>query len=163
MLSDENMGLSLMNLLGLSSSVRIAHIAFYWKFFLLHYIQVLCQYRLYRADHAYLTYLMLQWQISHLNGRKLDHRQVSALIFSLSGFILSYTADMFILMILYDFRLFPPQFYYIILYIRKVESCMQIADRCAFWKFPLVRRTLFCMRCNFKRYMSAVNSQAGKA
>jgi hypothetical protein len=34
------------------SSVRIALIACYWKFFLLHYIQVLCQYRLYRADHA---------------------------------------------------------------------------------------------------------------
>jgi hypothetical protein len=25
-----------------------------------------CQYRLYRADHAYLTYLMLQRQLSHL-------------------------------------------------------------------------------------------------
>jgi hypothetical protein len=44
----------------------------------LHYTQVLCQYRLYRADHAYLTYLMLQRQLSHLNGRKLDHRQVQA-------------------------------------------------------------------------------------
>jgi hypothetical protein len=69
------MGTSLMNMLGLSSSVRIAHIACYWKFFLLHYTQVLCQSRLYR-DHAYLTYLMLQRQLSHLNGRKLDHRQV---------------------------------------------------------------------------------------
>jgi hypothetical protein len=28
------------------------------------------------ADHAYLTYLMLQRQLSHLNGRKLDHHQV---------------------------------------------------------------------------------------
>jgi hypothetical protein len=52
--------LSLINMHGLSSSVRIAHIACYWKFFLLHYIQVLCQYRLCRADHVYLTYLMLQ-------------------------------------------------------------------------------------------------------
>jgi hypothetical protein len=50
--SDEKMGLSLMNMLGLSSSVRIAHIACYWKFFLVHYIQVLCQYRLCKADHA---------------------------------------------------------------------------------------------------------------
>jgi hypothetical protein len=41
------MGLSLMNMLGLSSSVRIAHIACYWEFFLLRYIQVLCQYSLY--------------------------------------------------------------------------------------------------------------------
>jgi hypothetical protein len=37
-------------------------------FFLLHYKQVLCQYRLCKADHAYLTYLMLQRQLSHLNG-----------------------------------------------------------------------------------------------
>jgi hypothetical protein len=58
------------------SSVRIAHIAWYCKFFLVHYIHVLCQYRLYRGDHAYLTYLSLQQQLSHLNGRKLDHRQV---------------------------------------------------------------------------------------
>jgi hypothetical protein len=39
-------------------------------------IQDLCQYRLCKADHVYLTYLILQWQLSHLNGRKLDHRQV---------------------------------------------------------------------------------------
>jgi hypothetical protein len=40
------------------------------------YTEVLCQYRLCRADHAYLTYLMLRRQPSHLNSRKLDHRQV---------------------------------------------------------------------------------------
>jgi hypothetical protein len=42
-LSDEKMALSLMTMLGPSSSVRIAQIlvACYWKFFLLHYIQVL--------------------------------------------------------------------------------------------------------------------------
>jgi hypothetical protein len=51
------------------------------------------------------------------------------LIFSLSGFTLSYTANMFILMIPYDFCLFPAQFCYIIVYIRKVKSCVQIADR----------------------------------
>jgi hypothetical protein len=67
-LSDEKMGLSLMNMLDLLPSVRIAHIAFYWKFFLVPYIQVLCQYRFCRADHAYLTYLMLQRHLSHLNG-----------------------------------------------------------------------------------------------
>jgi hypothetical protein len=69
-LSDEKMGLSIMNMLGLSLSVHIAHIACYWKFLFLHYIQLLCQYRLCRADHAYLTYLMPQQQLSHLNGRK---------------------------------------------------------------------------------------------
>jgi hypothetical protein len=41
---------------------------------------------------------------------------------------------MFILMILYDFYLLPAQFYYIIVYIGKVESCVQIADWCAPWK-----------------------------
>jgi hypothetical protein len=73
MLSDERMGLSLM-------SVRIAHrpMACYWKFFLLHYIQILCQYTLSKANHAYLTYPMLQRQLSHLNGRKLDRLQVEA-------------------------------------------------------------------------------------
>jgi hypothetical protein len=40
------------------------------------YIQVLCQYRLCKADHAYLTCLMLQRQLSHMNRRKLDRRQV---------------------------------------------------------------------------------------
>jgi hypothetical protein len=72
------MCLSLMNMLGLSSSVHFAHITCYWKFFLLHYRQVLSQYRLCRADNAYLTYLMLQRQLSHLNGRKIDQRQVQA-------------------------------------------------------------------------------------
>jgi hypothetical protein len=56
------------------------------------------------------------------------------LIFSTSDFTLFYTADMFILMILYDFSLFPAQFCNIIVYVRKVGSCMQIADRCAPWK-----------------------------
>jgi hypothetical protein len=65
-----------MNMLGLSSGVHFAHIACYWTFFLLHYTQVLCQSRLYRADHAYLTYLMPQRQLCHLNGGKLDHPQV---------------------------------------------------------------------------------------
>jgi hypothetical protein len=81
-LSDKKMGLSLMNMLGLSSSVRIAHIACYWKHFPWHYTQVLYQHRLCRADHVYLTYLMLQRQLSHLNGRKLDWCKVIAHAFT---------------------------------------------------------------------------------
>jgi hypothetical protein len=96
-------------------------------FFRLHYIQTFCQYRLCKADHAYLTYLMLQRQVSHLNGHKLDHAKFEHLIFSMSGIALSCTANMFILMILYDFWLLPT----IIVYIRKVESRVQIAERCA--------------------------------
>jgi hypothetical protein len=41
----------------------------------LHYTRVLCQYMLYKPDHTYLTYLMLQRQLSHFKSRKLDHRQ----------------------------------------------------------------------------------------
>jgi hypothetical protein len=29
-----------------------------------------------QTDHAYVTYLMLQRQLSHSNGSKLDHRQI---------------------------------------------------------------------------------------
>jgi hypothetical protein len=67
---------SLMSMLYLPSSLGITLLVYCWKFFLLHCIQVLCQYRLGKAGHAYLTYLMLKWQLSHLNGRKLNHRQV---------------------------------------------------------------------------------------
>jgi hypothetical protein len=52
----------------------------------------------------------------------------------MSRFAFSYTANMFILMNLYDFCLFPSQLCYIIVYIWKVESCVQIADRYAPWK-----------------------------
>jgi hypothetical protein len=75
-LSDEKMGLSITIIRGILSSVRIAHTACYWKFYLLHCIEVLCQSRLCKAYHAYLTYLMLQRQLSHLNGPKLERRQV---------------------------------------------------------------------------------------
>jgi hypothetical protein len=71
-LSDEKMSLSLMNLLGLLSSVSIVYGICYWKFFLLHYTQVLCQSRHCKVGHAYLTYLTLQRQLSHLNGSKLE-------------------------------------------------------------------------------------------
>jgi hypothetical protein len=46
-------------------------------------------------------------------------------------FAFSYTVNMVILMILYDFCLLPEQFCYIIVYVRKVEICLQIADWCA--------------------------------
>jgi hypothetical protein len=41
-------------------------------------MQVLCQYMLRKADHAYFKYLMLQQQLNILTGRKLDHGQVQA-------------------------------------------------------------------------------------
>jgi hypothetical protein len=85
------------------------------------------------------------------------------LIFYISVFALSYVVNMFILMILYDFCLSPVQFCCIIVYIQKVESCVQIEDRCALGKYPMERRNLFCILCNFKRLVSTSNSQAGKA
>jgi hypothetical protein len=72
---------------------------------------------------------LVTWTVVSLTTAKFN-----PLIFSTSGFTLSYTANMFIIMILYDFCLFTAQFYYIIVYIRKVESYVQIADRCARWK-----------------------------
>jgi hypothetical protein len=65
-LSDEKMCLSLIYMLGFSSSVRIEHMACCRKFVLLHYIlvQVLCQHRLFKADHVPPTYLMLQLEES---------------------------------------------------------------------------------------------------
>jgi hypothetical protein len=44
--------------------------------------------------------------------------KVKPLIFSVSGFALSYTTTMFILMILYDFCLLPAQFCYVTVYMR---------------------------------------------
>jgi hypothetical protein len=57
-----------------------------------------------------------------------------SLIFSMSAVALSHIANMFILMILHDSCLLPAQLGHIIIYIYKVESHMQIMDRCAPWK-----------------------------
>jgi hypothetical protein len=43
--------------------VYISHMWYITEFFILHYTPVLCQYWLYRANHAYLTYIMLQRQL----------------------------------------------------------------------------------------------------
>jgi hypothetical protein len=43
--------------------------------FFLHYTQILCQYRLCRADHAYLTYRML----IHLHGEMFNPRDIFTL------------------------------------------------------------------------------------
>jgi hypothetical protein len=63
----------------------------------------------------------------------LEPQSLSPLYF-LSVFAMPYAANMVILMILYDFCLLPAQFHIIIIYVWKVESCLQIADRCALWK-----------------------------
>jgi hypothetical protein len=53
------------------SILRIAHVTRYCKLFLAHYLHVFFQYRLSKVGFVYLTYLMLQRQFSHLNGRSL--------------------------------------------------------------------------------------------
>jgi hypothetical protein len=70
------MGLSVMNMLGLSPSVRIAHTARHRQFFLY-------QCRLSKADQAF-SELLLRQQLNHLKSRKLDRRQnLSPYIFEL--------------------------------------------------------------------------------
>jgi hypothetical protein len=49
-----------------------------------------------KNGHAYITYLILQRQLSQLNGRKLDYREVLA---SYIFFALSYTANMFFMIL----------------------------------------------------------------
>jgi hypothetical protein len=55
------------------SSVLIVHITCYWKLFLLHYIQVLGQYRLCKAHHLYLRILcyngsLVTWTVVSLTA-----------------------------------------------------------------------------------------------
>lgn len=85
--------------IGLSlSSVCIINFVYYWKSFLSQYMEVLCQSRLWKADNAYHTYLKLQRQLIQLNGLKLHLHQMKV---SVSGFILSYDANMSILILYY--------------------------------------------------------------
>jgi hypothetical protein len=65
---------------------------------------------------------LVTWTVVSLTTAKFK-----PLIFSMSGFTLSNTTNMFVLMILYDFCLLPAQFCYIIIHIWKVESRVQIA------------------------------------
>jgi hypothetical protein len=74
---------------------------------------------------------LVTWTVVSLTTAKFK-----PLIFYMSTFALSYTVNMFILMILYYFCLLPAQFYYIIVYIHKVESRVHLG------KFPMMRRTL---------------------
>jgi hypothetical protein len=61
----------------LLSSLGIAHIVrMLLKILPCALYKVLCQSCFWKEHHAYLTYLMLQRQLSHLNGRKIHHRQV---------------------------------------------------------------------------------------
>jgi hypothetical protein len=60
------------------------------------------------------------------------------------GFALSYTVNVFFLMILFDFCLLPEQFCYMIVYTRK-----EIADRCAPWKISSGEKNLVFQALQF--------------
>jgi hypothetical protein len=101
--------------------VKCTYLIYIMLLKILHCAQVFCQSRLCKADHVFL--------ILCYNGSLITSTVVSvttatynSLMLSISGFALSYIANMFILMILYDFCLLPVQFCYIIVYIPKVES-----------------------------------------
>jgi hypothetical protein len=55
--------------------------------------------------------------------------------FSLSGFAFSDATDIGIFMILYHICLLPAQLRYVIVNIQHLETHVQLADRCALWKF----------------------------
>jgi hypothetical protein len=77
------------------SSVHMAHVACCGKFFFVHYMQVLCQSRLCKGDHAYPVYYyngcLDIWTVVTLKAVKFKQ-----LIFSMSGFYLSYPANIFL-------------------------------------------------------------------
>jgi hypothetical protein len=83
------------------------------------------------------------------------------LILLMPGFALSYTAKIFILMILYDLVL-PAKFSYVIVYHGKLKALWKSQTGVQLEKFPILRRTLFCRRCNFKSWVSAANTQVGQ-
>jgi hypothetical protein len=101
---------SLMNSLMFLSSVRIAHVACYWKFFLLH-----CQSGLCKADHADFTQ---QRQLSHVKCRKLDHRQVWA---SLSAWFL---------LLLYCEHVHSHDFVWLLLVACTILLCLNSCSSC---------------------------------
>jgi hypothetical protein len=72
---------------------------------------------------------LVTWTVISLTAAKFK-----PLIFPISGFALCYIANIYILMILYDICLLPAQVSYIIVYILKVESSVQIVDRRVPWK-----------------------------
>jgi hypothetical protein len=72
---------------------------------------------------------MLQWQLVSLTAAK-----IKPLIIFVSRLALSYAVNLVTLMILYDLCLLPAQFYHIIIYMWKAESCVQITDQCPPWK-----------------------------
>jgi hypothetical protein len=91
-LSDEKICLPLLDMLDLFQ-VHVLHILHVIEnVSLLHYIRILCQSSLYRADHAYIVILcyngsLVSWMVVNLTATRFK-----PLIFSMSGFALSCAA-----------------------------------------------------------------------
>jgi len=66
------------------------------------------------------------WTIIRLTATKFK-----SFMFSVLNFTFSYAANIRIIMILYDFRLFPTCFRYEIINIRNLESHVHVMGRCA--------------------------------
>jgi hypothetical protein len=112
-----------------------------------------------KVDHDYLT---LQRRLSHLNGRKLDHRQVQASyisqrlaascpilrICSLSWYCMASVSCR------HDFAIY--------IQVRLNVVCKSRTG-VNFGKFPVAWIASFCRCCNFKSYVSAGNYYAGEA
>jgi hypothetical protein len=91
-----------------------------------HVIEKFCFCTIYKSSVStgFAKQIMLILRVLCYNGRlvtwtilSLITAKFKPLMFSLSGFALSYTTNMFILMIMYDFCLLSAQFCYIIIYI----------------------------------------------
>jgi hypothetical protein len=67
----------------------------------------------------------------------------------MSGFALSYTANMLILIILYNFCLLSAYFSYILRYIWKTENYVQITDWCTPRKIPICVKKLVLQTLQF--------------
>jgi hypothetical protein len=136
--------------------VYASHIQIFLKNFPYVYIQVLCQSRLCKTDRDCLTYTWTTGgSLSYLTALSLTATKFKphAISTCMSGFALSYAANMFILMILYDFCLLPAQFCYIIVYIWRLKALCKSRAGVHLVKFPVVRRTVFCRRWNFKMWV----------
>jgi hypothetical protein len=151
------MSLSLMNMLGLSSSVRIAHIASYWKFFLLHYMQVLCFTEKIMPILRILCYngSLVTWTVVSLTASKfkplISLRLASPcpVLCSFSWFCMTSACR------LHNFIIWSYTY-------GKLKAVCKSRTGVHLGKFPMVRRTSFCRLWNCKRWVPWPDSQADR-
>jgi hypothetical protein len=166
-LSNEGIALYLISILSL---VKCTHHTYNMLLKILHFTKY--------TSPGFAKQIMNILHILCYNGRLVTWMVISLitamfkpLIFSMSGFTLSCTVNILILMILCDFCLLPAQFCYIIIHIWKVEICVKIADRCAPWKISNGAQNLVWdvdirsdNHVNYNKYLSSLeyHSWSGK-